>query len=96
MERCGLFGPVALAVNPGNGDVYVSDTQDHRVLRFPSPFENPGSIEPDRVYGQLSFTEFRPNVGGVGPRSFRTPQGLKFDAEGNLWVPGRNESSALD
>ena len=82
----GLFGPSALVVNPANGDLYVSDTGDHRILRFPSPFDNTDRIEPDRVYGQVGFDTFGANPGGVGPRGFSTPAGIRFDTDGNLWI----------
>jgi DNA-binding beta-propeller fold protein YncE len=36
----GLAGPVSLAVDPTNGNLYVADLLNHRVLRFLSPFAN--------------------------------------------------------
>ncbi|MBI1353828.1 MAG: hypothetical protein GC160_05730 [Acidobacteria bacterium] len=82
----GLDGPVAAAVNPATGDLYVADTNDNRVVRFLNPFENTARVEPDKVYGQPDFTEVRANYPVPGPRTMRTPTGLSFDAAGNLWI----------
>ena len=43
----GLTGPSGLAVDPTTGNLYVADTNDNRVVRFPAPFSNPTRVEPD-------------------------------------------------
>ena len=80
----GFNGPTGLAVDPSNGNLYVADSGDHRVLRFPAPFSNPSRIEPDLLYGQASF-----NTRTAQPASASTlslPRALTFDPSGNLWV----------
>ncbi len=84
--NAGLSLPSAVAVNPATGDLYVADTNHHRVLRFLEPFANTARVEPDKVYGQADFAERRFNQPFLGARSMRSPSGLGFDAAGNLWV----------
>jgi uncharacterized protein (TIGR03437 family) len=79
----GFNSPAGLAVDPNNGNLYVADTGDNRVLRFPAPFANPGRAEPDAVYGQSSFTV---NIAGVSKNTLNRPRAVTFDASGNLWV----------
>jgi uncharacterized protein (TIGR03437 family) len=78
-----LNQPYGLAIDPGTGNVYVADLGNHRILRFPAPFTNPGNYVPDAVLGQASFTTF---AAGAGAAGLNTPQGLAFDSAGNLWV----------
>jgi len=82
----GLVNPVAVAVERSSGDVYVTDQGNHRILRFPSPFENPASVEPNAVYGQADFQRRRANFDGVSAHSLNGPAALVFDALGNLWI----------
>lgn len=92
----GLLAPLGAAVDPNTGDVYVADTGDHRILVFLDPFSNPDRVEPDRVIGQPSFSETRPNSGGEPTqRSLRTPSSLRFDANGGLWVVDRGNHRVL-
>ncbi len=84
--NAGMNSPSSLAVHPSTGDLYVADTANHRVLRFPEPFANPGRVEPDKVYGQPSFNSNTANNGGISGRTMRGPTGLTFDAGGNLWI----------
>ncbi len=79
----GFNGPTALAADPVTGNLYVADTGNSRVLRFPAPFSNPGRVEPDAVYGQSGFTAF---TAGGGASGLNSPRGLAVDAGGNLWV----------
>lgn len=82
----GFNGPNAVAVHPTTGDVYVADSANNRVLRFPEPFAHPDNVEPNKVYGQPSFNSNAANNGGLSGRSMRNPTGLTFDSSGNLWV----------
>ena len=80
----GFASPAGLAVDPTNGNLYVADFGNNRVLRFPSPFDNPSRIEPDAVYGQPNFTT-RTTV-AASSSSLNQPRALAFDSAGNLWV----------
>jgi len=89
----GLTAPTGLAVDT-QGNLYVVDTGNNRILRYPKPFEQPpGDVQiPDLVIGQTSLNSNRPNADGVSARSiavnvsnrlYRTT--LAFDSEGNLY-----------
>ena len=80
----GFNGPTGLAVDPANGNLYVADTGDSRVLRFPAPFANPGRIEPDLLYGQPNFNVR--TASAASPNTLNQPRALAFDPAGNLWV----------
>ncbi len=82
----GLSSPMGLAVDPGTGNLYVADTGNHRVVRFPAPFSNLGRVEPDTVYGQPSFTVRTANTSGIGRASMNGPRAVAVDSSGNLWV----------
>ena len=99
----GLSTPSGLAVDK-NGNLYVVDSGNNRILRFPKPFQQTGDlIQPDLIIGQLSLTARNANLGDINnkatERSIWTSApnavligGLLFDAGGNLWFsdPGNN------
>lgn len=89
----GLTGPSGLAVDPTTGNLYVADTNDNRVVRFPAPFSNPTRVEPDAVYGQPGFSTFT----AVAPSasSLNQPDGVAVDSTGNLWVADSNNNRIL-
>ena len=80
----GFSSPLGLAVDPTTGNLYVADFGNNRVLRFPSPFDNPSRIEPDAVYGQPNFTTL--TFSGTTNSSLNQPRAVAFDSGGNLWV----------
>lgn len=82
----GFNVPAGLAVDPSNGNLYVVDNANHRVLRFPNPFANTFRIEPDAVYGQPNLSTRAANTGGISKTSLNQPLGVAFDSSGNLWV----------
>ncbi|MDA0206417.1 MAG: NHL repeat-containing protein [Acidobacteria bacterium] len=94
LTRTGAFGigakgfsdPTGIAVDPSNGDVYVADAGANRVTRYRDPFDAAATLEPDNVYGQLTFTSTTANPGGVSAGTLRGPSDLAFDADGNLWI----------
>ncbi|HUB31886.1 MAG TPA: hypothetical protein VMA31_02620 [Bryobacteraceae bacterium] len=79
----GFNVPSAIAVDPTTGNLFVADTFNNRVLRFPSPFANPSRIEPDAVYGQPNFSTF---TAGSSATLLNDPHGVAVDSGGNLWV----------
>jgi uncharacterized protein (TIGR03437 family) len=90
----GLFGPTGIAVDK-KGALYVIDTGNNRILRFPAPLSQTGDLlQPDLIIGQKDFNGRSPNEGNASP-SEKTlaffsgnifQAGLTFDGSGNLWV----------
>jgi uncharacterized protein (TIGR03437 family) len=88
----GLNTPTGIAVH--NGDLYVADTGNNRILRFRKPLTQSEQF-PDFVIGQNNFTSRNPNQGqpqasetslvlATGGAFYRA--GLAFDRSGDLWV----------
>lgn len=79
-----LRGPKGAALDPA-GRIWVSDTQNHRVLRFSPPFST--GMSADLVLGQADLVSGSANRGGaVAADGLNLPGPLSFDAAGNLWV----------
>ena len=86
----GLASPEGMAVD-ASGNLYVVDTGNNRILRFPKPFSQTATILPDMAIGQPGFATFAANQGGLSATSLNfsgalTPTSIVFDASGNLWV----------
>lgn len=102
----GLTRPSGLAVDQ-NGNLYVADAGNNRVLRYPKPFAQTSQFpEPDLWIGQGSLSGYGANY----PAGTSTPtaQGLllsngstvlvsnlAFDSSGNLWVLDTGNSRVL-
>jgi uncharacterized protein (TIGR03437 family) len=80
----GFNSPLGIVVNPLNGDLYVADFGNNRVLRFLAPFANPSRIEPDAVIGQPNFSN--KTAGSTSASTLNQPRMVAFDPAGNLWV----------
>ena len=80
----GLLLPVGLAVD-ANGNLYVADSGNGRVVRFPRPFDQPNAYgqRANLVIGQAGF-----NIKITDPtqRNMARPYGLAFTVEGHLLV----------
>ena len=73
----GLATPTGLIVD-SSGNLYVADTGNSRVLRFPQPFAHflPGTqMTADLVLGQLNFTS---RITDASQRTMSQPYGLAF------------------
>ncbi len=98
----GLNGPTGLAVDSA-GNLYVADTGNNRILRYPKPFSQPAGYQfPNLIIGQTSFNGAASNSGGVKAStlflsggSFFAHTGLTLDAAGNLWVADTGNNRVL-
>src|SRR5580692_6514744 len=75
----GLYNPIGVAVD-NNGNLYVADYGNARVLRFPAPFNQPAGQQAtaNLVLGQSSFTSF---VQNASANSMHSPWGLALFAD---------------
>ena len=101
----GLRFPTGLAVD-ASGNLYVADTGNNRVVRYPRPFSQlAGSQFPDLIVGQTSFAGGSANQGGASvnastlslfPGGFIGRTGLAIDSKGNLWVTDTGNNRVLE
>ena len=88
----GLTEPTGLLTD-SKGNLYIVDTGNNRILRFPTPFTHTTQF-PDLVIGQTSFNTNGNNTGGASAKTLQFNPGngnifvsyMAFDAQGNLWV----------
>lgn len=87
LTATGLNEPVAVAVDPATGKVFVTDFSNNRVLRYPSIAAMTNGTAAEAVLGQPNFTTSSIS-NGIPPTAttFTNPVGLAVDALGNLWV----------
>jgi uncharacterized protein (TIGR03437 family) len=81
----GLFNPIGVAVD-NNGNLYVADSGNGRLLRFPAPFAQPAGQQAtaNLVLGQSSFTTF---VQNASANSMHSPWGLALFADSASGTP---------
>jgi uncharacterized protein (TIGR03437 family) len=79
-----LCRPIGLLVDSG-GNLYVADSGNGRVLRFPTPFaQQSSSLQPaDRVVGQAGFYS---KVTDPSPATMASPYGLALSGVNGLLV----------
>lgn len=84
-----MCGPESIAVD-ANGNLYVADTYNQRVLVFYNPDTDATPTTADTVLGQPNLTSGDPNYdsnGGDGiVEGFCYPRGLAVDASQNVYV----------
>ena len=82
--QTGLLRPVGLAVDD-SGNLWVADSGNGRVLRFPAPFSVAagGRQSADLVLGQSNFNQ---KVQSASGQNMNTPYGLAFFPDGHLAV----------
>lgn len=80
----GLSFPEGVAID-ANSDLWVADTGNGRVLRFPRPFDQPagGQARANLVIGQPNFFTRIPDASS---QTMGQPYGIAFSATGHLLV----------
>ncbi len=80
----GLNAPTCVAVDK-DGNLWVADTGNGRVLRYPKPFDTPatGLRQPNLVLGQGNFTARSTDPTS---RTMRSPAGIAFLSDGSVLV----------
>jgi uncharacterized protein (TIGR03437 family) len=92
-SKTSLSGPAGLAVDPATGALYVADSGNNRILRYPRPFDQGGRITPDLVIGQPSFTSSSSSL--VNASSLKAPAGLAIGPNGDLFVADTGNNRVL-
>ncbi|MEZ5392949.1 MAG: hypothetical protein R2724_08760 [Bryobacterales bacterium] len=88
-----LFAPRGLALSQ-NGDLWVADTGNNRVLRFPKPIEQEGRVRADVVLGQTGFTSAI--SAAVTARSLSLPRDVAVGAFGQIYVSDTGNNRILE
>ncbi len=89
----GLNAPTCVAVDK-DGNLWVADTGNGRVLRFPKPFDQAGTglKQPNLVLGQGSFTARSTDPTS---RTMRSPTGIAFLTDGSVLVSDYTHNRVL-
>ena len=93
-SRTSLWGPTGIAVNPNDGTLYVADSGNNRVLRYPRPVNQGGRIAPDVVLGQVDFTSAL--SAAVNAASLNAPAGVAIGPNGDLFVADSGNNRVLE
>ncbi|HUP05332.1 MAG TPA: hypothetical protein VMU19_15145 [Bryobacteraceae bacterium] len=95
--QSGLSSPTGLAAI--NGDLYVVDSGNNRVLRYPQPFSS-GNHIPNLVIGQSSLAGSSANYTGAVSAQGVSLSGfvgnIAFDPSGNLWMTDPGNRRVLE
>lgn len=75
-----LFEPTSVAIAP-NGDIYATDPQRARIMRFTS----------SGAFKSLLHT----GRGGLGPGQFLRPSGIAVDADSNVYIADSNANKII-
>jgi uncharacterized protein (TIGR03437 family) len=99
----GFNTPTGVAVD-ANGNLYIADAGNNRILRYPRPFDQQTEIlQADLVIGQKVINTGRSGNQGIGPTnktlllttSSALRVGLAIDSQGNLWVADSGNNRIL-
>lgn len=86
----GLMNPSGVKFD-SSGNMWISDTQNSRVLEYVPPFST--GMSASLVIGQTSFTT---RTSATTASGLGAPEGAVFDSLGNLWVSDNSNSRVLE
>jgi sugar lactone lactonase YvrE len=90
-----LHQPRSAAVD-NNGNLYVADFANSRVLYYPNAAAGGNGPSAQTVYGQNGFGQNSANQGGSpSATTLNFPAGLAFDSQGNLYVADEANNRVL-
>src|SRR5712692_1692628 len=90
-----MNGPRGVAFDT-QGDLWVADTGNNRILRFPASVLNTSNPAADLALGQPDLQSASPDAGGtISASGFDTPFALTFDARNNLYVADYRNTRVL-
>jgi len=91
----GMYQPMAIAVDPTTGKIFVADRMNSRVLRFAAAGSLANGAAAEAVLGQPDFST---NTPGTTQSKMAYPGGVALDSSGRLWVadPGNNRVLRFD
>lgn len=94
-SSCTLSGPSAAVVDP-NGDLFVADTANNRVLEYVHALSSTAQ-NAVTVYGQSGdFQSRSANRDGISASTMWHPLGLALSPAGNLWVTDFDNMRVLE
>jgi parallel beta-helix repeat protein len=88
-SQSGFARPTELTFD-SSGNLWVSDYDNNRVLRFTPPFTN--GMNASLVLGQSDFTT---RIATTTQSGMNLPGGLSFDTSGNFWVADSGNARVL-
>jgi uncharacterized protein (TIGR03437 family) len=92
-SRTSLAAPRGIAVAP-DGTLYVADSGNNRVLRYPRPVDQSGPITPDAALGQSDFTSSA--SAALNAASMHSPAGVAVGPNGDLFVADTANQRVLE
>lgn len=91
----GMNAPAGV-VTDAAGRLWVTDTENNRVLRFDNAANKASGSPADGVLGQADLNGSAQNRGGAaGANTLFTPFGLSMDGNGRLWVADQGNRRIL-
>jgi sugar lactone lactonase YvrE len=96
LDAASMGRPQFVAVDQVGKHLFISDTDNHRVLGYKSLTTLVTGQAADIVIGQPDFVSGNCNFNGVTPQSLCNPTGIAVDSSGNLYVSDFSNNRVLE